>query len=72
MAADIGRSVEGEDDFLEESSLKPIVYSSEVEEAISQVFQILLVILKRVNKGNSKSYSCVINFVLGSKDQFGH
>lgn len=45
MAADIGRSVEGEDDFLEESSLKPIVYSSEVEEAISQVLYILVFII---------------------------
>ncbi|KAK3728895.1 hypothetical protein QZH41_010187, partial [Actinostola sp. cb2023] len=36
MAADVGRTVEGEDDFLEESCLQPIVYSSEVEEAISQ------------------------------------
>lgn len=40
MAAEIGAPSAGEleDDFLEESLSKPIFYSSEVEEAISQVF----------------------------------
>ena len=38
MAADVApQSAEVEDDFLEESLSKPIFYSSEVEEAISQV-----------------------------------
>lgn len=40
MAAEVGRSADADDDFLEESSTKPIVYSSEVEEAISQVYKL--------------------------------
>ena len=41
MAAEVGApSGEVEDDFLEESLSKPIFYSSEVEEAISQVWKI--------------------------------
>lgn len=39
MAADGAAQVEVEDDFLEESLSKPIFYSPEVEEAISQVFK---------------------------------
>ncbi|XP_032234117.2 vacuolar protein sorting-associated protein 53 homolog [Nematostella vectensis] len=34
-----GGLLEGDEDFLEESSIKPIVYSEDVEEAISQVFK---------------------------------
>ena len=40
MAADGAAQVEVEDDFLEESLSKPIFYSPEVEEAISQVSNI--------------------------------
>ena len=47
MAADGGvQTVEGEDDFLEERLSKPIFYSPEVEEAISQVTRVCSIFVK--------------------------
>lgn len=47
MAADGGvQTVEVEDDFLEERLSKPIFYSPEVEEAISQVTRVKLIFVK--------------------------
>ena len=42
MAAEVGLSADGDEDLLEENSTKPIVYSDEVEEAIGQVFFVLV------------------------------